>query len=267
MSYLHSRPQQPDQQNRIQHITPESANWEYVGFEVLTLSAGEQQQFLTEQTEVCAVIVSGKVDISTQQQHYPNLGERASVFDNIAPFAVYAPPSETITIKANTDAEIALCRAPATGKYPVRLITPDDCVSMVRGEGTNTRHITNIMMDNVNAEKLLITEVITPNGHWSSYPPHKHDTDALPNETALEETYYHKFNPQQGFAFQRVYTDDRSIDETICVEQNSVVMVPEGYHPVGASHGYDLYYLNVMAGPKREWVFHNDPAHEWMLKK
>jgi 5-deoxy-glucuronate isomerase len=266
MSYLHSRPQQPDEKGRIQHITPKSANWQYVGFEVITLKAGEEQQFDTEQTEVCAVIVSGKVDISTNTETFQNIGKRDSVFEDSAPFSVYAPPSETLTIKALSNAEVALCRAPATGKYPVRLITPEDCVTMVRGEGTNTRHIRNIMMDNVIAEKLLITEVITPNGHWSSYPPHKHDTDALPVESALEETYYHKFNPQQGFAFQRVYTDDRSIDETISTEQNSVVMVPKGYHPVGAPHGYDLYYLNVMAGPKREWVFHNDPAHEWMIK-
>lgn len=109
-------------------------------------------------------------------------------------------------------------------------------------------------------------EVITPAGHWSSYPPHKHDTSAAPEETCLEETYFHKLSPSQGFAFQRVYTDDRSLDETITVEHNDVVMVPRGYHPVGAPHGYELYYLNVMAGPERRWIFRNDPAHEWMLK-
>ena len=108
-------------------------------------------------------------------------------------------------------------------------------------------------------------EVITPDGNWSSYPPHKHDQDAVPEETRLEETYYHRINPPQGFAFQRVYTDDRSLDETMAVEDRNVVMVPEGYHPVGAPHGYDLYYLNVMAGPKRTWIFNNDPDHEWII--
>jgi 5-deoxy-glucuronate isomerase len=109
--------------------------------------------------------------------------------------------------------------------------------------------------------------VITPGGHWSSYPPHKHDNAVAGQETALEETYYHRLNPPQGFAFQRVYTDDGSIDETVCVRDNDVVLVPRGYHPVGAPHGYDLYYLNVMAGPERKWMFRNDPAHEWMLRK
>ena len=109
-------------------------------------------------------------------------------------------------------------------------------------------------------------EVVTPGGNWSSYPPHKHDQDNLPAESLLEETYYHRLNPPQGFAFQRVYTDDRSIDETMAVEDGDCVMVPRGYHPVGAPHGYDLYYLNVMAGPSRRWVFKNDPAHEWIVK-
>lgn len=267
MSYLHSRPTSPDPQGRIQHITPESANWQYVGFEVVKLAAGENQAFATDNTEVCAVVVTGTVSIHTNDLSCENIGERDTVFGEQAPYAVYVPPKDNIAITATSNAEVALCRAPAIGKYPARLIKPSDCVSMTRGEGSNSRYIRNIMMDNLEAEKLLITEVITPNGNWSSYPPHKHDTDALPAESALEETYYHKLNPQQGFAFQRVYTDDRSIDETISVEHNSVVMVPEGYHPVGAPHGYDLYYLNVMAGPRREWVFHNDPQHEWMLKQ
>ncbi len=266
MSHLHSRPSSPDDKGRIQHITPASANWRYVGFDVALLKAGDTQIFDTAGNEVCAVVVCGRVEIKTLNETFLDLGDRESVFENKAPFAVYVPPKDTITITALTDAEVALCSAPAKGELSTRLIKPEDCEVSVRGKGTNTRHIRNIMMNNVMAEKLLITEVITPNGHWSSYPPHKHDTDSLPSESALEETYYHKLNPQQGFAFQRVYTDDRSIDETISVEHNSVVMVPKGYHPVGAPHGYDLYYLNVMAGPKREWVFHNDPDHEWMLK-
>jgi 5-deoxy-glucuronate isomerase len=108
--------------------------------------------------------------------------------------------------------------------------------------------------------------VITPSGCWSSYPPHKHDQDNLPAESLLEETYYHRLSPPQGFGFQRVYTDDRSLDETMAFSDGDVVLVPRGYHPVGAPYGYELYYLNVMAGPKRIWKFHNDPAHEWMLR-
>src|SRR5690606_21182772 len=162
-----------------------------------------------------------------------------------------------------SDAEIAICTAPGSGAGTVRLIRSE--AVEVRGRGTNTRHVRNILSDADQAESLLVVEVITPGGHWSSYPPHKHDRDAFPDETFLEETYYPRLSPPQGFAFQRVYTDTRDIDETMAVEDGDVVMVPRGYHPVGAPHGYDLYYLNVMAGPRRNWVFRNDPAHEWIV--
>ena len=138
----------------------------------------------------------------------------------------------------------------------------------VRGQGSNTRYICDILPHtDPTAAHLLVVEVVTPAGHSSSYPPHKHDQEAPPTETQLEETYYHRLNPPQGFAFQRVYTDDRSLDESMAVENHDTVMVPRGYHPCVAPHGYDLYYLNVMAGPNRHWVFKNDPAHEWMLKR
>ncbi|WP_127022474.1 5-deoxy-glucuronate isomerase [Rheinheimera mangrovi] len=267
MSYLHRKPQLADSLGRIQHITPENANWQYVGFEVVVLAAGESHCYQTEQQELCAVILSGQADLVSSSLSLKNIGDRTSVFEQKAPYALYLPPGDWLEITALTNLEVALCKAPALGELQARLIKPSDCVSETRGQGTNERQICNILFGNLPAERLLITEVITPAGHWSSYPPHKHDTDALPSESALEETYYHKLNPQQGFAFQRVYTDDRRIDETICVEHNSVVLVPEGYHPVGAPHGYQLYYLNVMAGPKRQWVFHNDPQHEWILKK
>lgn len=268
MSSLHRKPSAADAHGIIQHITPENADWTYVGFDVAVLAPGQSVTYDSgDNTELCAVLLSGKVDFAAAEQRFDNIGARMSVFDNKAPYALYLPPKTQLTVTAITAVELALCRAPASGTLPVRLITPDDCVSEQRGQGTNTRQVCNILFNNLPAERLLITEVITPPGHWSSYPPHKHDTDAMPQESALEETYYHKLNPQQGFAFQRVYTDDRSIDETVCVEHNSVVLVPRGYHPVGAPHGYELYYLNVMAGPGRQWVFKNDPQHEWIIKK
>ena len=114
-------------------------------------------------------------------------------------------------------------------------------------------------MEDEPAESLLVTEVVTPRGHWSSYPPHKHDTDDPPNETQLEETYYHRLRPADGFAFQRVYTDDGDLDETIAVADGDTVLVPRGYHPVAAGARHDLYYLNVMAGPLRRWCTTVDP--------
>ena len=183
----------------------------------------------------------------------------------MAPHAVYLPPGRDVRITAHTDAEIALCSAPATTGAAPRLIEPASMRRTVRGHGTNTRYVRDILPQDAPAEALLVVEVITPPGHSSSYPPHKHDTDAMPTESSLEETYYHRLDPPQGFAFQRVYTDDRSLDEAMTVEDHDVVMVPRGYHPVIVPHGYTSYYLNVMAGPHRVWHFHNDPAHAWML--
>ena len=246
-------------------ITPEGAGWRYVGFETRSLKAGETSALATDDKEVCIVILSGKARVQAGDFDSRVIGERKSVFEDL-PWSVYLPPHANGTIEAASDCEVALCSAPATGKLNARVIPPSEVGTLTRGAGANARHVRNILPEDAQAESLLVVEVITPGGHWSSYPPHKHDRDALPDESYLEETYYHRVSPPQGFAFQRVYTDDRSLDETLTVSDGDVVLVPRGYHPVGAPHGYDLYYLNVMAGPKRVWRFHNDPAHEWLMK-
>ncbi len=245
-------------------ITPESAGWRYVGFEMRTLNAGARSKLDTEDKEVCVVILSGKARVTADGFDSGVIGERRNVFEGL-PWSVYLPPKSAATIEAATDCELAICSAPAAGHLKARVIKPSDVGTLTRGAGTNARHIRNVLPEDAEAESLLVVEVITPGGHWSSYPPHRHDRDALPDESYLEETYYHRLKPPQGFAFQRVYTDDRSLDETLTVGDGDVVLVPKGYHPVGAPHGYDLYYLNTMAGPKRIWRFHNDPAHEWLM--
>ncbi len=266
MSKLLVRPTQPDEHGRIIEITPASAGWKYVGFEVYQLQPGQVLEQETGDQEVCLVLVGGKANISTAEQHWDNVGKRMNPFEKIPPYAAYIPNDNHFRVEATTTLELAVCKAPGFGNHNARLIEPDEGKCSTRGQGTNTRFIQDILPDSEEADSLLVVEVYTPGGNWSSYPPHKHSVDNLPHESILEETYYHRLNPSQGFAFQRVYTDDRSLDETMSVENQNVVMVPEGYHPVGAPHGYDLYYLNVMAGPKRVWKFHNDPAHEWMLK-
>jgi 5-deoxy-glucuronate isomerase len=249
----------------IARVTPASAGWRYVGFEALRLPAGDAWNGATEGRELCIVVVAGRISASSGDLAWRDIGGRASPFDDAAPFAVYLPPGRDVRIAALSAAEVALCWAPAaTGAAP-RLIEPAAMQRTVRGQGSNTRYVRDILPQTAPAEALLVVEVITPAGHSSSYPPHKHDTDAVPEESALEETYYHRLDPPQGFAFQRVYTDDRALDEAMTVENGDVVMVPRGYHPVVVPHGYTSYYLNVMAGPRRVWHFHNDPAHEWML--
>ena len=252
----------------IVNITPERAGWTHVGFRAIRLAASEVESISTGTRELCLVVLAGQVDVSVDGHTYSSLGTRARVFDAVSPAAVYVPPGKSLVVRAVRDAEVALCTAPADASpRVVRLIDPAGMRRSVRGKGSNTRYVCDILPhDDPTAAHLLVVEVVTPAGHSSSYPPHKHDRETPPDETQLEETYYHRLNPPQGFAFQRVYTDDRSIDEACAVEDHDVVMVPCGYHPVVAPHGYDLYYLNVMAGPKRSWVFRNDPAHEWMLR-
>ena len=264
---LRVRPTAPDAEGRVLAITPESAGWNYVGFEVRRLGAGCEAVLTSAGKETCVVVLTGTVDVQVDDMTFPKLGGRKSVFDDAPPGAVYAPAGSHIHLQACGEAEIAVCTAPATAAGRPRAISGEQMTQEVRGEGTNRRFVRNVLPETEPAERLLVVEVITPGGHWSSYPPHKHDTQAPPAETQLEETYYHRLNPPQGFAFQRVYTDDRSLDETVCVEDGDAVLVPRGYHPVGAPHGYDLYYLNVMAGPVRRWIFRDDPAHAWIKRR
>ena len=264
---LRVRPHAPDPDGSVLQITPESAGWSHVGFEVIKLAPGQSYRGGSPDREACLVLLTGSADITAGSLSLDNVGSRQSVFDDVPPAAIYVPAGTDYSVTAITAVELAVGTAPGSGQGEPRLIDAGRMSREVRGQGTNQRFVRNILPETEPAESLLVVEVITPGGHWSSYPPHKHDTATDGEETALEETYYHRVNPPQGFAVQRVYTDDRSIDETISVEDGDVVMVPRGYHPVGAPHGYDSYYLNVMAGPRRNWIFRNDPAHDWIVRK
>jgi 5-deoxy-glucuronate isomerase len=263
MSKLRLRPS--SENGRVLHVTPQSAGWTFVGFDVWKLAAGGAAAGCEADRECCLVFVAGKGRVSVDGKDLGELGQRMTPFEG-KPWSVYVPAGARWAVTATTALELAVCSAPGSGKLPARVIGPDTLGQEVRGKGSNTRHVTNILPETEPAESLLVVEVITPAGCTSSYPSHKHDTDDLPRESLLEEVYYHRLNPPQGFALQRVYTDDRSLDEGIPVENGDVSLVPRGYHPCAAVHGYDLYYLNVMAGPKRTWKFHNDPAHEWLVK-
>jgi 5-deoxy-glucuronate isomerase len=251
----------------IVHVDPHSARWRYVGFAAHVLAPGQTITIDDPGKELCIVVLSGTVSIEAQGQAWRKIGERESVFEDKSPYAVYLPSGDGVTVAAHTASEIGVASAPGGGSLPARLIEPETMKRFARGEGLNQRFVCDILPQTEPAEHLLVVEVRTPSGHSSSYPPHKHDTDNSPVESSLEETYYHRIHPAQGFVFQRVYTDDRSLDESLAVEDRDLVMVPRGYHPVVVPFGYDSYYLNVMAGPKREWYFKNDPVHEWMLKK
>ncbi|MCI4663553.1 MAG: 5-deoxy-glucuronate isomerase [Neomegalonema sp.] len=253
---------------KVHDVTPKSAGWGYVGFGLYRLSPGETAEEATADREAILVLVEGKASISVGGEAFGEIGERMDVFEQSKPWSVYAPAKSNWRAQATTDCVLAVCTAPAKGELPPALIAPENVKTTTRGKGANTRHINPIAMEESPvAESLLVTEVYTPQGNWSSYPPHRHDEDDYPRMTYLEETYYHRLNPSAGYAYQRVFTDDGSLDENIAAMDGDVVLVPKGHHPCGAPYGFDLYYLNVMAGPLRKWRFQNHPDFDWIHQR
>ncbi|SIS75482.1 5-deoxyglucuronate isomerase [Roseivivax lentus] len=266
MSKLRFRP--TGRHGHVHDITPERAGWGYVGFGLYHLAPGDRASEQTGGREAILVLVEGRAHLRAAGEEFGEMGDRLSVFEKTPPHCLYVPGDSDWQAEATTDCVLAVCTAPATAPYPPRKIGPEGIALTPRGKGQNTRHINNIAMEDRDvASSLLVTEVFTPDGNWSSYPSHRHDEDDFPRMTYLEETYYHRLNPAQGFGIQRVYTDDRSLDETIAVSDGDVVIVPRGHHPCGVPYGYEMYYLNVMAGPLRKWRFENDPDHDWIARR
>ncbi|WP_449043981.1 5-deoxy-glucuronate isomerase [Paracoccus versutus] len=254
MSDLLLRP--PATKGKIYDVTPQSAGWKYVSFGLYRLGPGETATEDTGGNEVILVMVEGKARFRAAGQDWGVLGDRMDVFEKTPPHCLYVPNGQDWAAEAETDCTIAVCSAPGRGGHAARRIGPEGITLTQRGEGTNTRFINNIAMEAEDfCDSLLVTEVFTPAGHWSSFPSHRHDEDDFPRITYLEETYYHRLNPATGWAVQRVYTDDGSLDEMMAVRDGDVTLVPRGHHPCGAPYGFELYYLNVMAGPRRNWRF------------
>ena len=252
----------------VHDISVADAGWGYVGFGLYRLSAGQSAKEVTGDREVILVLVEGKARISGAGRDFGELGTRMDVFEQTPPACVYIPNGSDWTATATTACTLAVCTAPGHGGHKAAQIGPDTIQMVTRGKGANTRYIHPIAMEDRHvADSLLVTEVFTPAGHWSSYPPHRHDVDDFPNMTYLEETYYHRLNPAQGYGHQRVWTEDGSLDETMSVSNHDVVLVPKGHHPCAAPYGYEMYYLNVMAGPLRKWRFQNHPDHDWIARR
>jgi 5-deoxy-glucuronate isomerase len=249
----------------IAEVTPESAGWAHVGFEAARLAPGQVLERDGGDRECCVVVVEGRVHIRSEHGEWREVGGRATPFSG-APDAAYLPPGTRFAVEgADAGAEVGLCWAPGRGGAAARLLPAAGVRPEARGHGAHARTVHAILMGDQPADALLVCEVYTPPGHWSSYPPHKHDRDAMPDESQLEETYYFRVDPPQGFGLQRVYTAERDLDETLSVRDHDTVLVPRGYHTVSAPPGYAVYYLNVMAGPTRAWAVANDPDHEWTL--
>ena len=259
---LRSRRLEGARSGRLVEITAARAGWQRVGFAVQQVRAGGRWRVASPDQETCLVLLSGHCRVRwTGESRWHELGPRANVFASY-PHAVYAPPGVALEVHAIARSEIADCRAAsqATG-FAARIVEPSDCGFEIRGGGNATRQIVDILPPSFPADRLLICEVYTPSGNWSSYPPHKHDVDRPPVEAALEETYYFRLKDPAGYAFQRLYTGDGRIDETYKVEDGDLLLIHEGYHPCVTAFGYDAYYLNVLAGSRRSMAASDDPRY------
>jgi 5-deoxy-glucuronate isomerase len=239
------------------NLTPRALGWDRIHFAVRHLAAGAAWTGLSRDQERCVVLLRGELDVSWGDA-FQRLGPREDVFTSY-PYAVYLPARTPFRIVARVPSEVADARAPSKKPLQPRVIRPEDCGYEIRGGGNATRQIVDIVPPAFPADRLLVCEVFTPSGNWSSYPPHKHDTDDLPREVDLEEVYYFRYRDPNGYGFQRVYSKRR--DDTLRVAHGDVVAVRDGYHPFVTAHGYDAYYLNVLAGERRSMAASDDPRY------
>jgi 5-deoxy-glucuronate isomerase len=250
-------------------VTPKSAGWEHLGFAVRLMERGEEWEAQSDEFEYGLVVLGGVCAVRSSRGNWPVLGRRAEVFSGM-PYGLYLPPRTRFRVRAESHKlELAYGWCGATGVHPPRLVTPDEVAIEIRGGGNATRQINSIFPPGFGCERLVAVEVYTPAGNWSSYPPHKHDVHRVDAagcllEADLEEVYFYKIAPPQGYAIQRVYTSDGRLDATIVARNNQVVLVPEGYHPVASAPGYQTYYLNFLAGSAQSLANSDDPAHSWV---
>jgi 5-deoxy-glucuronate isomerase len=242
---------------------PQDVEFEYLGFETRVVPAGHSFEGETGRNELGIVLLGGICSVRSSEGEWRRIGRRRDVFDGIA-YTLYLPIGATFSLHAATDCDIALCYCRAEEKHPARLVLPEQVDVEVRGGGNATRQINHLLKPGFSAHRLLLVEVYTPSGNWSSYPPHKHDLHNPPAEVDLEEIYYYRVDQPEGYAIQRVYTNDGRIDATLTVRSGELVLIPEGYHPVVAAHGYNVYYLNALAGSARSMAASDDPQYAWV---
>jgi 5-deoxy-glucuronate isomerase len=244
----------------LHEVTPENTGWQHLSFKVLKLEAGGSYSGDSKNCEELIVFLSGTARAVVGDQDFEILG-RDSVFAGL-PTSLYLPPHSSYTITAISDLVFSIGGAPAIGLYPVRLYQPHEFQTEMRGGANVTRQIVHLSLEPVLTEKLFVFEVYSPSGNWSGFPPHRHD--GREGSSYLEETYYFKVTPENGFGVFRIYTKDTDLDEIMVTRDSDLVLVPEGYHPGSTAPGTNLYFLNYLAGPTREYTVKNDPDFDWV---
>ncbi len=250
-------------------VNAPQARWDFLNMAALRLNQGEHYAGEVGEHEHVSVILGGRCTFKTSAGDFPNIGRRPDVFKGM-PYAVYLPRRTHFEIEALTDnLEIASCWVPTDEDHPAQLVRPKDSQIEIRGGGNATRQINSIVPPGFDCHRIIAVEVYTPSGSWSSYPPHKHDVHRVDEqgnllEADLEEIYFYKINPPDGFAYQRVYNDSQTIDALMMVQNHDTVLIPEGYHPVVSAYGYTTYYLNFLAGSAQSLANTDDPAYAWV---
>lgn len=260
----------------VVEVTPERAGWDLIHYQVRRLNSGASWSFATGENELALVPLGGTVRVESNRGRWETVGGREDVFSGL-PHALYLPRGSEFTATATTDTEFAVTWVPTDEDHPAQLVTPTDVNVEIRGGDNVTRQINDIIPPGFDCHHLVVVEVYTPSGNWSSYPPHKHDVhteapDGSVLEADLEEIYSYKLDKPEGYAYQRIYTDPESplheagypIDALILARDNDVVLVPEGYHPVVSAPGYTTYYLNVLAGSAQSLANSDDPTYAWV---
>ncbi len=258
--HRHSAPVRSNRGGVLIEVSAAQAGWRFLDFRVRRLLAGQQWEDSTAGREACLVLLSGEVRVQWDGGVEQVLGPRPDVFSGY-PHAVYLPSDTRFRVRASSTSELADGRAPARRRLPATVVRPEQCGLEVRGGGNATRQIVDVLPPEFPADRLLVCEVFTPGGNWSSFPPHKHDEEKPPGEVALEEIYYYRFREPEGFGFQRVYRADGSADQTMKVCDGDLVLIREGYHPFVTAFGHDAYYLNFLAGEQRSMAASDDPRY------
>ncbi|HET9589765.1 MAG TPA: 5-deoxy-glucuronate isomerase [Anaerolineales bacterium] len=250
-------------------LTPDSAGWDHLSFAARRMKRGETWEFETHQNELALVLLGGTCQVTSNAGHWSEIGRRPNVFAGM-PYTLYLPPGTQFTVEVTSEElDLAYGWCLARDEHPARLVKPAEVEVEIRGGGNVTRQINKMIPPGFPASRLVVVEVYTPSGNWSSYPPHKHDehiVDAAGNvlEADLEEVYFYKIDRPEGFAYQRIYTRDRKIDDLILARDSHLVLSPQGYHPVVAAPGYNCYYLNMLAGSAQSLAATDDPEHSWV---
>ena len=250
-------------------VTPKEADWELLHFAARRMSAGEQWEFDTGENEFGIVVLGGTCSAETSRGAWNPIGRRTNVFDGM-PYTLYLPRRTQVKIEAIGDGlDLGYGWCETDQDHPAKLISPEEVKVEIRGGGNATRQINDMIPPGFDCHRLIVVEVYTPSGNWSSYPPHKHDVHRVSEsgdliEADLEETYFYKQDRPGGYAIQRVYTSDGSLDELVIARSDDIVLVPEGYHPVVSAHDYNTYYLNFLAGSAQSLANVDDPEHAWV---